>query len=72
MQSGDVSGRSANGNPDWILEGDIKGCFDISAINGWSIISLWTRRSSAKVGFLDKQVFYDTISGTPQGGITIK
>jgi RNA-directed DNA polymerase len=25
-----------------------------------------------KSGFLEKQVFYDTISGTPQGGITIK
>ena len=59
-------------NPAWILEGDIKGCFD-NISHQWlldhvpmdkSILSKWL-----KSGYLEKQVFYDTISGTPQGGI---
>jgi RNA-directed DNA polymerase len=59
-------------NPAWILEGDIKGCFDnIShewlldhVIMNKAILRKWLRS-----GYLEKQVFYDTISGTPQGGI---
>jgi RNA-directed DNA polymerase len=56
----------------WILEGDIHGCFD-NISHQWlldhvplnkSIIRKWL-----KSGYLEKQVFYDTISGTPQGGI---
>ena len=59
-------------NPAWILEGDIKGCFD-NISHQWlldhvpmdkAILSKWL-----KSGYLEKQVFYDTISGTPQGGI---
>jgi RNA-directed DNA polymerase len=59
-------------NPAWILEGDIKGCFD-NISHEWlldhvpmdkAILCKWL-----KSGFLEKQVFYDTISGTPQGGI---
>ena len=34
-------------SPEWILEGDIKGCFDhTSATTGFLIISLWIRRYS--------------------------
>lgn len=59
-------------NPAWILEGDIKGCFD-NISHEWlldhvpvdkDVLQKWL-----KSGFLEKQVFHDTISGTPQGGI---
>lgn len=59
-------------NPAWILEGDIKGCFD-NISHKWildhvpmdkTVLSKWL-----KSGYLEKQVYYDTISGTPQGGI---
>jgi RNA-directed DNA polymerase len=59
-------------HPAWIFEGDIKGCFD-NISHQWlldhvpmdkSILRKWL-----KSGYLEKQVFYDTISGTPQGGI---
>jgi RNA-directed DNA polymerase len=59
-------------NPAWILEGDIEGCFD-NISHQWlldrvpmdkSILQKWL-----KSGYLEKQVFYDTVSGTPQGGI---
>ena len=59
-------------NPAWILEGDIKGCFD-NISHQWllehvpmdkSILRKWLES-----GYLEDQVFYDTISGTPQGGI---
>ena len=61
-----------HGNPVWILEGDIKGCFDNISHQwlldrvplGKSILRRWL-----KSGYLEKQIFYDTISGTPQGGI---
>ena len=62
----------SHANPAWILEGDIKGCFD-NISHQWlldhvpmdkSILPKWL-----KSGYLEKQVFYDTISGTPQGGI---
>ncbi len=41
----------------WVLEGDIKACFD-------KIGHQWL-----KAGFVDKGLFYDTNEGTPQGGI---
>lgn len=59
-------------SPSWILEGDIKGCFD-NISHRWlldhipmdgSILRKWL-----KSGYLENQIFYDTISGTPQGGI---
>jgi RNA-directed DNA polymerase len=65
-------GTFSRANPAWILEGDIKGCFD-NISHQWlldhvpmdkSILRKWL-----KSGYLEKQVFYDTISGTPQGGI---
>lgn len=58
--------------PIWILEGDIQGCFD-NISHRWlldhvpldrSILRKWL-----KSGYLEKQVLYDTVSGTPQGGI---
>jgi len=62
----------SRGNPAWVLEGDIKGCFD-NISHQWlldhvvmdkTILQKWL-----KSGYLEKQVFHDTLSGTPQGGI---
>jgi RNA-directed DNA polymerase len=56
----------------WILEGDIQGCFD-NISHQWlldhvplnkTILQKWL-----KSGCLENKVLYDTISGTPQGGI---
>ncbi len=59
-------------SPQWILEGDIKACFD-KISHEWllahipmdkSILRKWL-----KAGFLEKQVLHPTEEGTPQGGI---
>lgn len=59
-------------NPAWILEGDIKGCFD-NISHDWLLANVPLNkvilREWLKSGFIEKQVFYDTVSGTPQGGI---
>jgi RNA-directed DNA polymerase len=58
--------------PCWILEGDIKACFDRIS-HPWlvrempmdrQLLRLWL-----KAGFLEKRVFFATTEGTPQGGI---
>jgi RNA-directed DNA polymerase len=58
--------------PAWVLEGDIKGCFD-NISHQWLLDHVPMNRSILrrwlKSGFLEGQVFHDTISGTPQGGI---
>ncbi len=59
-------------SPCWILEGDIKACFD-RICHSWLVreipmdrrlLRLWL-----KAGFLEKRVFFATTAGTPQGGI---
>jgi RNA-directed DNA polymerase len=56
----------------WILEGDIKSCFD-KISHDWltahvpmdrAILQKWL-----KAGYMDKCVFHETPEGTPQGGI---
>jgi RNA-directed DNA polymerase len=58
--------------PQWILEGDIKSCFD-KISHPWllshipmekTILNKWL-----KAGYMDKSVLYPTEDGTPQGGI---
>lgn len=59
---------------EWIFEGDFKGCFDnlnhdyimtcISKFPCKDVILNWL-----KAGYIDKDVFNETLSGTPQGGI---
>lgn len=66
--------RLRGGHDTWILEGDIKGCFDninhdyllktIGNIPGKELIKQWL-----KAGYVEAKMFYDTESGTPQGGI---
>jgi RNA-directed DNA polymerase len=59
-------------NPSWVLEGDIKGCFD-NISHQWLLDNVPLNkpilRKWLESGYLEKQVFFDTISGTPQGGI---
>ena len=59
-------------SPQWILEGDIRACFD-GISHTWllahipmehAILHKWL-----KAGFVDKQVLYPTEAGVPQGGI---
>jgi RNA-directed DNA polymerase len=59
-------------NPRWVLEGDIKSCFDRIS-HDWllahvpmekAILQKWL-----KAGYMEKRVFTRTEEGTPQGGI---
>lgn len=63
---------SHKGAAEYILEGDIKSCFDKISFK-WlmehipmdkSILLRWL-----KAGFIDRHVFYKTVEGTPQGSI---
>jgi len=59
-------------SPKWILEGDIKGCFDNSS-HDWLLSSIpMDKRNLSKwlkAGYMEKGVLFHTASGTPQGGI---
>lgn len=61
-------GKSAQ----WVLEGDIKGCFD-NISHEWIInnvlIDKAMLRKWLKAGFIDKRTLFPTEAGTPQGGI---
>lgn len=59
-------------SPQWILEGDIKACFD-KISHEWMmtnipmdkvILNKWLQS-----GYIEKEVFHNTTEGTPQGGI---
>ena len=56
----------------WILEGDIKGCFDHIS-HEWllrnAIMDTRMLRKWLKAGVIEKEVFHHTEEGTPQGGI---
>jgi len=56
----------------WVIEGDIKGCFDAIS-HQWmlqnipldkKILKAWL-----KAGYMENGVYFSTIAGTPQGGI---
>ncbi len=58
-------------SPEWVLEGDIKGCFD-NISHGWlvrnvpmdrHVLSKWL-----KAGFVEGHQLFPTDAGTPQGG----
>jgi len=59
-------------NPQWILEGDIKSCFDRIS-HDWLLAHVPMDRAIVrkwlKAGYLDKHVLHETSEGTPQGGI---
>jgi RNA-directed DNA polymerase len=62
------------GNDRWVLDADIKGAFDnishdfilktIGEIPGRQLIKQWL-----KAGYVESEIFHETQSGTPQGGI---
>lgn len=56
----------------WVLEGDIKGCFD-NISHKWMIDNIpmdkVILRKWLKAGYVEKGITYPTIKGTPQGGI---
>jgi RNA-directed DNA polymerase len=64
-------GRGSSG-PDWVLEGDIKSCFDRIG-HGWLLDHIFMDRGMLgkwlKAGYLEKHVWFATTEGTPQGGI---
>lgn len=59
-------------SPQWILEADIKGCFD-HIDHTWLLAHIpmdkAVLRKWLKAGVIDKGTFADTEEGTPQGGI---
>jgi RNA-directed DNA polymerase len=58
--------------PEWILEGDIKACFDRIS-HDWLLAHVPMDRQLLgqwlKAGFLEKHAWFATTEGTPQGGI---
>ena len=56
----------------WILEGDIKGCFD-NINHEWMINNIQMDKKILhkwlKAGYIHKRILYPTDAGTPQGGI---
>jgi RNA-directed DNA polymerase len=59
-------------NTQWILEGDIKSCFDRIS-HDWLLAHVPMDRvilqKWLKAGYMDKHVLHETTEGTPQGGI---
>ncbi len=63
---------SKRASPKWILDCDVKSCFD-EISHEWLVrhVPMESRvlRKWLIAGFMDKSVFHPTVAGTPQGGI---
>lgn len=63
---------SGKHSPEWVLEGDIKGCFD-NISHQWLIDNIpldkSVLRQFLKAGFIFEHKLFQTEAGTPQGGI---
>jgi RNA-directed DNA polymerase len=59
-------------SPQWILEGDIKSCFD-QISHEWLLTHIPMEKAMLKkwlkAGYIDQGILYPTSEGTPQGGI---
>ena len=59
-------------SPEWVLEGDIKGCFD-NISHQWLIDNIPMDKSILKqflkAGYVFERQLFSTEAGTPQGGI---
>jgi RNA-directed DNA polymerase len=59
-------------SPQWVLEGDIKACFDRIS-HEWLLANVPMDRAMLrkwlKSGYIEKRVYHATEEGTPQGGI---
>lgn len=58
--------------PEWILEGDIRSCFDRIS-HAWLLVNIPLEKAMLckwlKAGYMEQGIFYPTEEGTPQGGI---
>jgi RNA-directed DNA polymerase len=67
-----VLGRRTRKCSSWVLEGDIKACFDRIS-HAWLLqhipMDKEVLRKWLKAGYLEKRAFFATTDGTPQGGI---
>src|SRR5437879_6963243 len=65
-----VLGKQAS--PQWILEGDIQGCFDAIS-HEWLLTHIPMEKALLKkwlkAGYPEQSILYPTEAGTPQGGI---
>jgi RNA-directed DNA polymerase len=63
---------SRKNSAQWVLEGDIKACFD-ELSHGWLEEHIPTDKRSLrewlKAGYMENEVFHTTETGSPQGGI---
>ena len=63
---------SMKASPQWVLEGDIKGCFD-NISHDWLMGHVPTDREILrkwlKAGYMEDRQLFPTEAGTPQGGI---
>lgn len=63
---------SRKNSPRWILEADIKGCFD-NISHQWLMENIPIHKGTLtkwlKAGYIEKQTLYPTTSGTPQGSV---
>jgi RNA-directed DNA polymerase len=61
-----------NATTEWILEGDIRSCFD-KISHDWLLAHIHMDRAILqkwlKAGYVEKDVFHEVTDGTPQGGI---
>jgi RNA-directed DNA polymerase len=61
-----------NHSATWVLEGDIKACFDRIS-HDWLLANIPMEKAILRkwlnAGFMDQDVFFTTTEGTPQGGI---
>ena len=59
-------------SPQWVLEGDIKGCFDHIS-HQWMLQHVLTDKvvlqTWLKAGYIENRTLFPTEAGTPQGGI---
>ncbi len=57
---------------EWILEGDIRGCFDHIS-HEWMVEHIPTHKGKLRAwleaGYMESGMFHPTLAGTPQGGI---
>jgi RNA-directed DNA polymerase len=66
------SNLSRRVSPEWILEGDIKSCFDRIS-HAWLLEHIPIERNVLhrwlKAGYMEQHILHPTEEGTPQGGI---
>jgi RNA-directed DNA polymerase len=64
--------RRREGAPEWVLEGDIRACFD-QISHEWLLAHIPMEKAMLKkwlkCGYMEKHAFHSTQAGTPQGGI---